>query len=155
MRALAHTGLCVPDVEEAVAWYRDILGLTVLSPPYEMSGPEIERDMGELVPGITIKAAILGFDRTDHVLEIIEYPGSAGQPAARRLTDHGISHIALVCDDLASTRAELESNGVHFLTSGVAGIAGLHTTWFEDPYGIVFILMEKTDPDRPYWRQPG
>jgi catechol 2,3-dioxygenase-like lactoylglutathione lyase family enzyme len=33
---LAHTGVCVPDVEAAVAWYRDVLGLTVLSPPYLM-----------------------------------------------------------------------------------------------------------------------
>jgi hypothetical protein len=112
--------------------------------------------MGELVPGVTIRAAILGFDRSDHVLEIIEYPGSPGRPAARgrRLTDHGISHIALVCDDLAATRTSLEEKGVRFLTSGLAGIAGLRTTWFEDPYGVVFILMEKGDRDRPYWRQP-
>lgn len=31
---LAHTGVCVPDCEAAVAFYRDVLGLRVLSPPY-------------------------------------------------------------------------------------------------------------------------
>lgn len=61
-----------------------------------------------------------------------------------------------MCDDLAATRADLEARGVHFLTSdhAGAGIAGLRTTWFEDPYGVVFILMEKADGARPYWRQP-
>jgi catechol 2,3-dioxygenase-like lactoylglutathione lyase family enzyme len=30
---LAHSGVCVPDCEAAVAYYRDVLGFTVLSPP--------------------------------------------------------------------------------------------------------------------------
>lgn len=159
----AHAGVCVPDVEEAVAWYRDVLGLTVLSPPYLIEGPDIERDMGELIPApARLKGAIVGVDRSDHVLELIEYPDHrpAGDSAAadtpRTLTDPGISHFGLVCDDLPATRAELEAHGVRFLTSdhAGAGIAGLRTTWFRDPYGVVIILMEKSDPDRPYWRQP-
>ena len=32
----------------------------------------------------------------------------------------------------------------------IATIAGLQTTWFADPYGTVFILMEKRDPQRPF-----
>ena len=38
---LAHTALHVADVDAAVAWYRDVLGLHVLSPPYRMEGDEI------------------------------------------------------------------------------------------------------------------
>ena len=66
---LAHTALCVADVDAAVAWYRDVLGLTVLSPPYRMDGPDIERDMGELVPSpVVVKAAIIGVpDDSDRV----------------------------------------------------------------------------------------
>jgi catechol 2,3-dioxygenase-like lactoylglutathione lyase family enzyme len=156
LTGLAHTGVCVPDVEAAVAWYRSVLGLRVLSPPYLMEGPDIERDMGELVPGLAVKAAILGFERSDHVLEVIEYPRSPCRPRAEdwSLTDTGLTHVGLVCDDIAATRADLEGKGVEFLTSGIAGIAGLRTTWFRDPYGLVFILMEKGAGDRPYYRQP-
>ena len=152
----AHVGVCVADVDEAVAWYRDTLGLTVLSPPYLVEGADIEKDMGEMVPGVKLKAAIVGLGQSDHVLELIEYPSHPGAHRRRDLTDAGISHIGLLCDDLSQTRAELERRGVRFLTSerAGAGIAGLHTTWFEDPYGVVFILMEKSDPGRPYWRQP-
>ncbi|HTT86225.1 MAG TPA: VOC family protein [Acidimicrobiales bacterium] len=151
---IAHTGVCVADVDEAVAWYRDVLGMTVLSPPYLVSGESIRRDMGEMVPGLSLKAAIVGFDRSDHVLEILEYPATPGTEVPRRLNDRGISHVGLLCDDLAATRAELEGRGVRFLTAGLAGIAGLRTTWFVDPYGTVFILIQKEALDRPYWRQP-
>ena len=58
-----------------------------------------------------------------------------------------------MCDDIAATRAELEARGVRFLTRGTAQIAGLRTTWFEDPYGNVFILMEKSAVQLPYFRQ--
>ncbi len=156
LTGLAHTAVCVPDVEAAVGWYTDVLGMRVLSPPYRMEGAQIEEDMGELIPSpVVIKAAIVGFDAIDHVLEVIEYPEVAGRdrPDGASLADHGITHVGLLCDDIASTRHALEGRGVRFLTSGIAGIAGLRTTWFADPYGTVFILLEKGEPSRPYYRQ--
>jgi predicted enzyme related to lactoylglutathione lyase len=138
---LAHTGVCVPDCEAAVAFYRDVLGLRVLSPPYVMAGNAIRDDMGELVSDPTMKAAIVGFnDDSDRVLEVI---------------DHGLSHVGLICEDLDATRAELESKGVRFLVSGIADVARVRTTWFVDPWGVVFILVEKSRPERPYFAQWG
>jgi catechol 2,3-dioxygenase-like lactoylglutathione lyase family enzyme len=154
---IAHTAVCVPDVEAAVEWYRSVLGLTVLSPPYLVEGDAIERDMGELVPSpVAVKAAILGFpDGGDRVLEIIEYPRAPGRrpPQDASVTDHGFTHVGLVCDDIAETRAELEGKGVRFLTRGTAEIVGLRTTWFADPHGLVFILLEKREPEKPYFAQ--
>ena len=151
---LAHTAICVPDVDAAVEWYRDVLGLRVLSPPYRMDGDAIERDMGELVPSpVVVKAAILGVDAGDHVLEVIEYPGAPGAPHERALVDPGITHVGLTCDDIEATRAHLEEAGVTFLTRGIADVASVRTTWFRDPWGVVFILVEKRHATRPYWRQ--
>jgi methylmalonyl-CoA/ethylmalonyl-CoA epimerase len=157
LTGLAHTAVCVPDVEAAVRWYSDVLGLTVLSPPYTMEGPQIERDMGELVPSpVVVTAAIVGFGRDDRVIELIEYPaagvGSAG-PETPSLTRVGITHIGMVCDDIGATRSELERRGVSFLTTGSADVAGLRTTWCHDPWGTVIILLEKRDGGRPYWSQ--
>ena len=154
---VAHTAVCVPDVEAAVAWYESVLGLTVLSPPYLVEGDAIERDMGELVPSpVAVKAAILGFpEGGDRVLEVIEYPRAPGRPRQpdASVVDHGFTHVGLVCDDIVATRAELEDKGVRFLTSGVAEIVGLRTTWFADPHGLVFILLEKRDTEKPYFAQ--
>ena len=154
---VAHTAVCVPDVEAAVAWYESVLGLTVLSPPYLVEGDDIERDMGELVPSpVALKAAILGFpDGGDCVLEVIEYLRAPGRPRPpdASVVDHGFTHVGLVCDDIVATRAEMEDKGVRFLTSGVAEIVGLRTTWFADPHGLVFILLEKREPEKPYFAQ--
>ena len=158
LTGLAHTAVCVPDVDEATRWYSDVLGLTVLSPPYRMAGAAIERDMGELVPApVVVKAAILGFGPDDRVLEVIEYPNveRVELPSEQaNLTRRGLTHVGLVCDDIVGTRALLEESGVRFLTSGIAEIAGLRSTWFVDPWGVIFILLEKHDGSRPYWRQP-
>ncbi len=153
----AHAAVCVADVEEATRWYSEVIGLRVLSPPFEMAGDQIERDMGELVPRpVVVKAAILGIGADDHVLELIEYP-RATVPAADRnhpaITRPGLTHVGLVCHDVEGTRLELEGRGVEFLTSGIADVAGLRTTWFEDPWGTAFILLEKRDERRPYWSQ--
>jgi catechol 2,3-dioxygenase-like lactoylglutathione lyase family enzyme len=156
---LAHTGVCVPDVDAAVAWYRDVLGLQVLSPPYLIEGDAITADMGKLIPApVMLKAAIVGFpDDGDRVLEVIEYPAADGgdQRVAAALTDHGLSHVALICADLDATRRDLEAKGVQFLVSGIADVARVRTTWFADPWGVVFILVEKSRVDRPYYAQWG
>jgi methylmalonyl-CoA/ethylmalonyl-CoA epimerase len=153
---LAHAAVCVPDVEAAVAWYESVLGLTVLSPPYLIEGPAIERDMGELVPSpVALKAAIVGVDGDDHVLEVIEYPNARGAvpDGPADLTRPGLTHIGLICDDLDATRTRLTAAGVTFLVSGIAEVANVRTTWIRDPWGVVFILVEKSDPEKPYWRQ--
>ena len=155
---LAHTAVCVPDCDAAVAFYRDVLGFTVLSPPYVMDGDAIRADMGELLPEPAMKAAIVGFrDDGDRVLEVIEYLHAEGGDARRAagLADHGLTHVGLICDDLKTTRESLEDKGVVFLVDGVADIAGVRTTWFADPWGVVFILVEKGRPERPYFAQRG
>jgi predicted enzyme related to lactoylglutathione lyase len=155
---LAHTGVCVPDCEAAVAYYRDVLGLRVLSPPYVMDGEAIRTDMGQLLADPAMKAAIVGFgDDGDRVLEVIEYLRADGSGARRAagLADNGLTHVGMICDDLDETRKSLEDKGVHFLVDGIADIAGVRTTWFADPWGVVFILVEKRNPDRPYFAQLG
>jgi hypothetical protein len=116
--------------------------------------------MGELLPApVAVKAAIVGFAASDQAIEVIEYPNAPPSPSPppgssdRALTDVGYSHIGLLCDDIDETRSELEGKGVRFLTRGIAKVAGLRTTWFVDPYGLVYILMEKGAGARPYWRQ--
>lgn len=157
LTGFAHAAICVADVDEATRWYSEVLGLQVLSPPYQMAGEAIDRDMGELIPSpVVVKAAIVGLGADDHVLELIEYPEAPvreARPPRPDITNPGLTHVGLVCDDIASTRTELEGRGVEFLTSEIADVAGLRTTWCHDPWGNVLILVEKRHLDRPYWSQ--
>ena len=157
LKGLAHTAVCVPDVDAAVRWHETVLGLTVIWPATLMEGDDIQRDMGELIaPPVALRAAILGVgESSDRVLEVIEYPNVQGTPRREdaSVADQGFSHIGLLCDDIVATRGGLEAKGVEFLTNGIAEIAGLRTTWFRDPWRNVFILMEKREPAKPYYRQ--
>ena len=154
---IAHTAVHVTDVDAAVAWYRDVLGLAVLSAPYRMEGDAITRDMGELLPEpVVVRAAIVGTDDgSDRVIEVIEYPSVRPDAAPRAaVTRLGFTHVGLLCDDVAATRSGLEAKGVRFLVDGVADVAGVRTTWFADPWENVFILVEKVRrPDHAYYRQ--
>jgi catechol 2,3-dioxygenase-like lactoylglutathione lyase family enzyme len=155
---LAHAAICVPDVEAATNWYHEVLGFEILSPPFWMEGDEITRDMGELLESpVVVYASIVGMGRPDHVIELIEYPGAPLDTdrvgAKTKLTVVGPSHVGLLCDDIERTRSDLEAAGVEFLTSAIASVARLRTAWFRDPWGNVFILMEKRRPGRTYWNQ--
>jgi catechol 2,3-dioxygenase-like lactoylglutathione lyase family enzyme len=152
---LAHVAVCVSDCEAAVGWYESVLGLSVLSPPYLMTGQAITDDMAELLAGrpVEVRAAIVGFADDDRVIEVVEYPNEPEAPTRRVFADPGISHVGLVCDDITATRATIEAAGGEFVVKGVADIARLRTTWFRDPWGVTWILMEKRDATKPYWRQ--
>jgi len=93
----------------------------------------------------------------DRVVEVIEYLRAGGNDARRvaGLADPGLTHVGLICEDLDETRKSLEDRGVRFLVDGIADIAGVRAEWFADPWGVVFILVEKSRPDRPYFAQFG
>src|SRR5436190_18021216 len=105
--------------------------MTVLSPPYLMTGDAIDEDMGELVDRpVAVKVAIVGFEASDHVIEIIEYPNQpppTDHAGALDLTKVGPSHIGLLCDDIEAERARLVDAGIEVLVSGVASTARLRT----------------------------
>ncbi len=102
---IAHSAVCVPDVDEAARWYSEALGFSILSPPFLMEGEAIKRDMGELIPIPRLKAAIVGLPGDgDRVLELIEYPGANRQPRSpdASIVDEGLTHVGLVCDDIVA-----------------------------------------------------
>ena len=147
LTGFAHSAVCVPDVEAATRWYSEVLGLEVLSPPYRMEGAQISTIWLSWCPPLwSSHTAIVGFGKDDRVIELIEYPAAdvappeSGRPAVTRV---GITHIGVLCDDIDATRTELEARGVAFLTTGIADVAGLRTTWCHDPWGTV---------DRPSWK---
>ena len=66
----------------------------------------------------------------------------------------GLAHTAVCVPDVdAAVRWYETVLGLRVLSTGIADVAGVRTTWFRDPWGITFILVEKHHADRPYWRQ--
>ena len=139
LTGLAHSAVCVPDVETAARWYTEVLGLQMLSPPYRMEGAQIARDMGELVPSpVVVHAAILGFGNDDRVIELIEYPAAhvappaPGRPSVTRV---GITHVGMLCDDIRRDQSRARDPGRGVPHGGDRGRGGTPDNLVPRPLG--------------------
>ena len=115
---LAHTAVHVADVEAAVAWYRDVLGMTCCHRRTGWTAMQITADMGELVP-----SPVVGEGRDRRVARrarsrarshrVPERRRRGRERALRRCSSTTASPTSrLVCDDVAATRRALEAKGV-------------------------------------------
>jgi len=97
---LDHVGIAVADVEAALAFYRDALGLSAAAP--------------EEVASQHVRAHFIGAGET--AIELLE--ATAGDsPIARYLSKRGpgLHHITLRVDDIAAALARLEARGVRLI----------------------------------------
>jgi LAO/AO transport system kinase len=97
---LDHVGIAVADIEQALAFYRDALGLDVGEP--------------EDVPSQQVRAHFIAAgDAALELLEATSPDSPIGKYIARR--GPGLHHITLHVDDIASVLARLEARGVRLI----------------------------------------
>lgn len=121
------SGFSVRDVPEAVAFYRDLLGLTV----HDLDGGMAAIDLG------------------DSHFALVYGKGETHQPAS-------FTVLNLPVDDVTSAVAELSGRGVVFERydgmpqddDGVMRDNGPDIAWLTDPSGNVFSVIE-AQPLRP------
>jgi catechol 2,3-dioxygenase-like lactoylglutathione lyase family enzyme len=143
-KGIHHVGITVPDLDRAIGFYTDVLGLEFFDPPSPVF------DHAELGPAVGVPAAALrqvNLVCGDAIVELLEYTNPPeASPTPVRADQRGAAHLALHVDDAAATKAELESHGVEFLgdvnvvEEGV--LAGWRWVYFRDPFGIVLELVE-------------
>ncbi len=129
---LDHIGIAVRDLNEALAFYRDALGLEV---------GEVEE-----VPSQQVRAQFLPLGGT--ALELLEAT-SGGSAIARSIERRGpgIHHITLRVDDLAATLASLRDRGVRLVDERPRPGAGGSLVAFIHPSAAQGVLIElKEDP---------
>ena len=97
---LDHVGIAVSSLSDALAFYRDILGLEVQAPEDVVS------------QGVRAHFIATG----DSTLELLEAT-RADSPIARFLEKRGpgMHHIALRVDDIVAALAELKGRGVRLI----------------------------------------
>jgi methylmalonyl-CoA/ethylmalonyl-CoA epimerase len=100
LRKIDHVGLAVPSLDEALAFYRDGLGL-------DFQGIEE-------VPGYRVKVAFLRIGASS--LELLE-PTSGEGMIAEFLRKHGpgVHHVAYEVEDLEAAIRECERRGVRMI----------------------------------------
>jgi glyoxylase I family protein len=149
-----HVALTVPDLDAAVAFYRDVLGATEL---YRL-GPFDARESPRLpdgrdwtlahlnVAGARLTLAMMALGK-NLMLELFRYelPADAST-RPRRNCDLGASHIALKVSDLDAALAFLRGRGLAVMDGPITidegPCQGLRVNYFLDPYGNQWELVE-------------
>jgi len=129
-----HCGISVPDLEAAIAWYRDMLGFS-------------------LKTRITLEAvgAKIGFMRHgDFQIELFEVPGASPLPDDRRypnrdLLTHGTKHIAFKVENLKGVVDILKQRGVD-IAMDVTKMPDGKVAFIRDNAGTLIELLEPISP---------
>ena len=141
----------VGDLDKAVAFYRDGLGLDVQGSPANADANPALRHMFGL-PDASLRWLIgrPGAMRTG--VEIVEITRAAGAPLARRMQDSGAFTLIAFVRDLDASLAHLKPLGARIVTRGGAPVTvpfgGQHAKMVvvSDPAGH---FVELVQPDQP------
>jgi methylmalonyl-CoA/ethylmalonyl-CoA epimerase len=125
---IAHVGIAVPDLEPALAFYRDVLGLEPHAP--------------EMVDGATIVALPFG-DSEVELLAPMDPDSPIGKFLARR--GPGIHHICYRVPDLDAALEACQKAGYRLVDEVPRKGAGGRRIAFVHPKATAGILLELTD----------
>ena len=139
IQRLHHTGFVVRNRATAVAFYRDIVGLNVIS-EYERVGPEIDQVVG--YEDAHLKLALLDLGG-GHILELIENvnPPSDECPTEERKVV-GAAHLAFEVEDISATFAKMSAGGAKSMNPPAQIAPGRIACYLQDPDGNWLELME-------------
>jgi methylmalonyl-CoA/ethylmalonyl-CoA epimerase len=124
---LDHVGIAVANLEEAVAFYRDALGLEIAS--------------AEEVPSQMVRAHFIGTGGA--AIELLEATDAAS-PIARYLARRGpgLHHITLEVEDIRAALARLAAQGVRLIDSSPRAGAHGSLVAFVHPASTHGVLLE-------------
>ena len=144
MRGHDHTGVTVPDMDQAVTFFTDILGCQKA-----MSFGPFADDKGTFMTdllGVDSKAVIenitlmrCGFGSN---VELFKYTAPDQKALNQKNSDIGAFHIAFYVDDIKAAKAFLDEKGVATrlgpLPVDQGPAAGQAIVYFQAPWGLQF-----------------
>lgn len=144
LRALAHVGMTVANLDAAVAWYRDVLGFDVIAGPLTLRSDDghagrVAADVFGADFGALRQAHLAGAGGTG--LEIFEFVQPATE--SHRAFEYwrtGFTHICVVDTDPEALVAQIQRTGGRLRSERVWEIfpgEPFRMAYCEDPFGNV------------------
>lgn len=142
-----HVGITVSDVDRALGFYRDLLGLRVIADS-TVSEPEVAELLGLDSP---VELRIADLDSGDgRIVELIQYVQPRGRRIAYESSDVATAHIAFTVDDLAAVRERLSDAGATIvsrrpitISEPGGGFDGAICLYVRDPDGAILELVQR------------
>ena len=141
IKAVRHFGIVVSDMERALRFYRDLLGLKVLKAMDE-SGEHIDNMLSLNDVQVTTVKMSAGGDSI--LIELLAFKSHRdGVPADRRIYSIGPTHVAFTVNDLEAAYHHLTDAGIHFHAPPQQSPDGFaKVTFCHDPDGTPIELVE-------------
>ena len=145
LRGVDHIGFTVPDVDQAVRFFVDVVGCEAF---YELGPFQFEDDWMQIQLNVHPRAVMkkLKFLRCGHGsnFEIFEYEAPDQNPKQPLNSDIGGHHLAFYVDDFDAALAHLRENRVRILGQPVVRTEGASAgqTWvyFLSPWDMGILL---------------
>jgi methylmalonyl-CoA epimerase len=127
-----HLGIAVKSIDEALKFYREILGL-------DLAGTEIVEEQG-------VEVAMLPIGESR--VELLQ-PTGENSPVAKFLARRGpgIHHICIEVEDINAKLAELKGAGAELIDEQPRRGAGGHLIAFVHPKSTSGVLIELVQKD--------
>jgi lactoylglutathione lyase len=144
LSGINHVGLTVADIERSIAFYRDVLGMTLYRRRPHVDNDYVAQQTG--YDGVVLNVASFRVADGPTTLEIVQYM-THNRPAADTATNQpGITHLCVAVDDLQAAYDDLRGKNVRFRSppvpiTGGPNVGGL-VVYFYDPDGYMLELFQ-------------
>ena len=121
-----HVAVSVKDMEKAIAFYRDVIGME------KVFDREFDEELARVIDIKDTKARVVHMKLGDSVVELFDYKYPTGRdprPDARQ-SDYGLVHIGFRVEDFWGTHQHLVDKGVKFLGESVEFRPGVFVAYF-------------------------
>jgi catechol 2,3-dioxygenase-like lactoylglutathione lyase family enzyme len=146
-----HAGVTVSDMKRSLRFYRDGLGLAVVSEAIT-GGDHARRIWGMEVA--EVRVVFLGVPGSDARIELFEFRDIERHPASARPCDYGAGHFCLFVEDVDALFERLTAMGYASRGGAVVPIvrgphAGVRAVYMKDPDGYHVELYQRPPADAP------
>ncbi|MFB6164595.1 MAG: VOC family protein [Haloarculaceae archaeon] len=131
-----HYGITVADLDRAVAFYRDVLGLAVLD-RFSVGGAAFADGVG--VDGA--RADFVHLDAGDARVELVSYDPEGADRTGAAVNQPGAHHLGLAVDDLDAVYASLPDDVVTESEPRTTE-SGTRILFVRDPEGNLVEVLE-------------
>ena len=146
LRRTDHIGLTVPDLEQAVTFFRELLGASELyrAGPFQADDDWMQKHLGVHPRAVIRQLAVVRLG-TGPDLELFEYGAPDQKRNAPANSDIGAAHLAFYVDDMGAAVRELRARGLTILgepmTMQEGPSSGLTWLYFLSPWGLQLELV--------------
>ncbi len=151
LRGVDHTGLNVPDLDAAVAFFTDVLGAQLLWEVGPLGGGDMMIERYGVDPQLRVRLAMLRVGASCNV-ELLQYLNPEGQPPGLEEpanSELSVGHLAFLVADINAAAQYLQGRGLRLFAGpnlDAAGPkAGEKHQYFLTPWGSSLELVARPD----------